>query len=595
MCGLVAIFGYQKSSPLVNEAELVRIREAMIHRGPDGAGTWVSEDQRVGLAHRRLAIIDTGPSGSQPMALNDDAGNARLQIVYNGEIYNFKQLRKNLISEGCVFTTNSDTEVLLHLYDRYGMAMINQLRGMFAFVIWDKVKQGMFLARDPYGIKPLYYNDDGSMFRVASTVKALIAGGAISTTPDAAGHIGFLTLGYVPEPHTMYQEIKCLPAGTSLWINKDGKPVKNKYFDFQAKMFDIESMSPQASKEQLREALIETAQCHLVADVPVGMFLSAGLDSASIVALVSEIADEKLATITLHFEEFANTNFDEVPLATELSDRYNTRHQNRTIRAIDFFNEKNKLIAAMDQPTIDGVNTYFVAKEASTIGLKVALSGVGGDELFSGYDSFHQVPSLVRGIGWIPFIKTFGSVFRMLTGATLKKLTLPKYASLFEYSSDYGSAYLLRRGLFLPWELSDFLDREFVQIGWQELNLKNDLNSTVAGITNPINRISLLESTWYMRNQLLRDADWAGMAHSLEIRTPLVDAVLFGQLANRGYLKSDMALSPKVPLPNNVINRKKTGFLTPVSKWMLDDDRDLKIDHGIRGWARYVYKEFQNE
>ena len=207
MCGLVAIFGYQNSAPDVDQSELNRIRESMIVRGPDGSGTWVSDDRRVGLAHRRLAIIDTSVSGSQPMALTDDAGNIRLQVVYNGEIYNFKQLRSDLIAEGCLFTTNSDTEVLLHLYDRHGSNMVKKLRGMFAFAIWDAANQGMLLARDPYGIKPLYYNDDGETLRVASTVKALLAGGGISKTYDPAGHVGFFTLGYIPEPHTMYREI----------------------------------------------------------------------------------------------------------------------------------------------------------------------------------------------------------------------------------------------------------------------------------------------------------------------------------------------------------------------------------------------------
>ena len=198
MCGLTAIFSYENNATLVDEAELLRMREAMIARGPDGAGSWISSDRRVGMAHRRLAIIDIGISGAQPMALRDDAGDLLLQIAYNGEIYNFKQLRAELISQGSIFTTNSDTEVLLRLYDRYGIDMVRRLRGMFAFVIWDEAKKGMLLARDPYGIKPLYYNDEGGTLRVASQVKALLAGEAVSTAPNPAGHIGFFTLGYVP-------------------------------------------------------------------------------------------------------------------------------------------------------------------------------------------------------------------------------------------------------------------------------------------------------------------------------------------------------------------------------------------------------------
>jgi len=246
----------------------------------------------------------------------------------------------------------------------------------------------------------------------------------------------------------------------------------------------------------------------------------------------------------------------------------------------------------MDQPTIDGVNTYFVAKEAADMGLKVALSGVGGDELFGGYDSFQQIPSLVNKLGWIPGVGKLGVVFRVLSGPLLKHLTSPKYASFFEYSGDYGSAYLLRRGLFLPWELTEFLDPDFVRKGWHDLNLRQNLNKTVDGVGSSHNKIALLESMWYMRNQLLRDADWAGMAHSLEIRTPLVDANLFGKITNRGFSKSDMALSPRLPLPSGVLKRPKTGFGIPVRNWLLDGTEELDSDRGERGWAKTVYNSF---
>ena len=592
MCGLTAIFSYENNAALVDEAELLRMREAMIARGPDGAGSWISSDRRVGMAHRRLAIIDIGISGAQPMALRDDAGGLLLQIAYNGEIYNFKQLRAELISQGSIFTTNSDTEVLLRLYARYGIDMVRHLRGMFAFVIWDEAKKGMLLARDPYGIKPLYYNDEGGTLRVASQVKALLAGEAVSTAPNPAGHIGFFTLGYVPEPHTMYEKIQSLPAGTSLWLDRDGKRNQGTYFNFQSEITELENITLKASKEELRAALIETAKFHLISDVPVGVFLSAGLDSASIMALASEVAGKQMETMTLRFDEFAGSSLDEAPMAADIAKLYGTRHQTRTVKGADFSQEKDDLLRAMDQPTVDGVNTYFVAKEAADMGLKVALSGVGGDELFGGYDSFRQIPSLVGKLGWIPYIGVLGAAFRVLSGPLLKRLTSPKYASFFEYSGDYGSAYLLRRGLFLPWELTDFLEAEFVQKGWQDLNLRQNLNMTVEGVSKSYNKVSLLESTWYMRNQLLRDADWAGMAHSLEIRTPLVDTTLFAKLAGRGFSKSDMALSPKTPLPTSVIKRPKTGFAIPVRDWLLDNELKSGSDRGVRGWAKFVYDKF---
>tara|TARA_B100000315_G_scaffold260554_1_gene322856 strand:- start:4877 stop:6664 length:1788 start_codon:yes stop_codon:yes gene_type:complete len=591
MCGLTAIFSYGDNAPNVDEAELLSMREAMIARGPDGAGSWLSDNKRVGLAHRRLAIIDIGPTGAQPMALTDDAGIIRLQITYNGEIYNFKQLRAELMAEGRKFATHSDTEVLLHLYDRDGVNMLRQLRGMFAFALWDETRQGMLLARDPYGIKPLYYADDGGTLRVASQVKALRAGGAISSTPNPAGHVGFFTLGYVPERHTMYQDIQALPAGSSLWIGKDGGKVENKYFDLTLEMAALEANGPHASSEELRAALTESVEHHLVSDVPVGVFLSAGLDSASIMALTAEVAGSQMETMTLRFDEFADGPLDESPLAAEIAALYDTRHQTRTVRGSDFHSDIEKLLAAMDQPSIDGVNTYFVAKEAAAMGLKVALSGLGGDELFGGYDSFKQIPSLVSRLGWVPGIRTLGAGFRVLSGPVLRHLTSPKYASVFEYSADYGSAYLLRRGLFLPWELPQFLDTDLVREGWRELNLLNNLNLTVAGIKKPNNKVSLLESAYYMRNQLLRDSDWAGMAHSLEIRTPLVDATLFTKLAARGFTKQDMARSPATALPDSVLNRPKTGFYIPVREWLQGEESEAGSERGVRGWAKSIYQD----
>lgn len=591
MCGLTAIFSYGDNAPNVDEAELLRMREVMIARGPDGAGSWISGDQHVGLAHRRLAIIDIGPTGAQPMALTDDAGNIRLQITYNGEIYNFKQLRAGLIAEGRKFSTQSDTEVLLHLYDRDGVDMLRQLRGMFAFALWDEARQGLLLARDPYGIKPLYYADDGGTLRVASQVKALQTGGAISSTPNPAGHVGFFTLGYVPEPHTMYKDIQSLPAGSSLWIDKAGARAENRYFNLTREMAELEANGQQGSAEELRAALTESIEHHLVSDVPVGVFLSAGLDSASIMALTSEVAGRQMETMTLRFDEFSDGPLDEAPLAAEIATLYDTRHQTRTVKGSDFHTDKKKLLAAMDQPSIDGVNTYFVAKEAADMGLKVALSGLGGDELFGGYDSFRQIPSLVSRLGWVPGIRVLGAGFRVLSGPLLRHLTSPKYASLFEYSADYGSAYLLRRGLFLPWELPQFLDTDLVRDGWRDLNLFNNLNLTVTGIINPINKVSLLESAWYMRNQLLRDSDWAGMAHSLEIRTPLVDATLFTKLAACGYNKIDMARSPATALPENVLNRPKTGFYIPVREWLQGEEQEAGAERGGRGWAKSIYQE----
>lgn len=592
MCGLTAIFSYGGAARPVDEGELARINAHMMARGPDGDGLWMAGDGLAGLAHRRLAIIDPGPGGAQPMCLGGDDGSPRLVITYNGEIYNFRQLRDELIAAGRDLRTHSDTEVLLHLYDRDGADMVRRLRGMFAFAIYDAANRTIFLARDPFGIKPLYYADDGETIRVASQVKALRAGGAIPDTPDAAGHAGFFLLGYVPEPHTMYKAVKSLPAGASMRINAGSAPKIEQYFRIGDRLQRPEArLAPGEMAERLRDALGDSVRHHLVSDVPVGVFLSAGLDSATITALAAEVSGASLDTMTLSFDEIAGTPGDEAPLAEQIASQYSTRHQTRGVSGAEFHDHIDKVLAAMDQPSVDGVNTYFVAKEASALGLKVALSGVGGDELFGGYESFRQIPAYVGALGWMPGLPALGAAFRVLSAPIISRLTSPKYASLFEYSGGYGAAYLLRRGLYLPWELPQVMDAEMARQGVAELNLLERLEDSTAGIGGPRDKVSALELGWYMRNQLLRDADWAGMAHSLEIRTPLVDATLFGRLGGIGASKGQMADTPAKPLPDAVRNRRKTGFYVPIREWLSGEGGAAHAgERGLRGWARFLYE-----
>lgn len=282
MCGIAGIFRYGDNAPLVDLAELERMRDRMATRGPDGAGEWLSADGRVGLAHRRLAIIDLSEAGAQPM-VDPATGNV---IVFNGEIYNYRELRRGLEAQSAVFHSQSDTEVLLALYRRFGPDMLPKLRGMYAFALWDAREQGLFLARDPFGIKPLYYADDGRTLRFASQVKALLAGGGVDTAPDPAGHVGFFLWGHVPEPFTLYRGIQALPAGTALWVARGGQRKTLVFFDLGRQLREPPSSpapkSADEAREGLREALLDSVRHQLVADVPVGVFLSAGKDSATV-------------------------------------------------------------------------------------------------------------------------------------------------------------------------------------------------------------------------------------------------------------------------------------------------------------------------
>jgi asparagine synthase (glutamine-hydrolysing) len=489
MCGIVSIFAYNDPSG-VDREELRQIRDHMAHRGPDGSGEWYSEDRPVGLGHRRLAIIDLSERGDQPMKTEDGS----LVITFNGEIYNYKKLRAELEGKGYRFRSQSDTEVILHLYGEKGSDMLNDLRGMFAFAIWDNRKKGLFIARDPFGIKPLYYADDGKTFYVASQVKALLKSAHMDKRPDAAGHVGFFLWGHVPEPYTFYRGMRSLPAGSYLWIDSKGNKETRTYCSVPEILSDSRrsdsALTGQEVKSLLRTALLDTVRHHLIADVPVGIFLSSGMDSTTLVALASETNQSKINTITMGFREYIDTPNDETPLATLTADRYGTTHRTIWVSKKDFEEDFQHLIQSMDQPTTDGVNSYFVSKTAKKAGLKVALSGLGGDELFGSYPSFSQIPRLVNRLGPFKNSSFLGKGFRFVSYPLLKHMTSPKYAGLFEYGGSYSGAYLLRRGMFMPWELPELLDGDMVREGWRELQTVLRLDETISKIEDPYRKIS---------------------------------------------------------------------------------------------------------
>ena len=378
MCGIAAAFAYGGSG--VDRAGLVQACDQMAPRGPDGSGLWLTPDGRAGLGHRRLSIIDLSEEGAQPMR---SASGAHV-IVFNGEIYNYQALRDELERDGHRFRSHSDTEVLLHLWATRGEAMLENVRGMFAFAIWDAERQGLFLARDPYGIKPLYIADDGKTIRVASQVKALLAGGGVDTEPDPAGHVGFFLWGHVPEPHTFYRGIRALPPGHSLWVDASGPRSERSFASVPEALAAAERAaetappcSAEEAQERLRGALVDSVRHHLVADVDVGVFLSSGRDSTTLAALASEVGGQ-LRTVTLGFTEYRGTADDEVPLAERVAAHYGARHDTVWIDRADFHDAFARFLASMDQPTLDGVNSYFVSRAAAQAGLKVALSGLGG-------------------------------------------------------------------------------------------------------------------------------------------------------------------------------------------------------------------------
>jgi asparagine synthase (glutamine-hydrolysing) len=588
VCGINGIYAYHYASNPIDAAELRRTRDHMSARGPDGAGQWISEERHVGFGHRRLSIIDLSDAGAQPMT--NAAGS--LVVTFNGEIYNYRELRRQLEVKGRRFRSQSDTEVLLQLYAEYGEAMVGQLRGMFAFAIWDAQRCIMFLARDPYGIKPLYYADDGWTFRFASQVKALLAGGAVSRDPEPAGQVGFYLWGSVPEPFTTYRHICALPAGCVMTVDSVGAREPRRYQSIAQIYRDTESRSHCASATRqavVRQALLDSVRHHLVADVPVGAFLSAGIDSGALVGLMRDAGQDDIQTVTLAFEEFRGRPDDEAPLAEEVARLYGTRHTTRVVTQSEFASDLPRILDAMDQPSIDGINAWFVSKAAHELGLKVAVSGLGGDELFGGYPSFRDVPNWVRWLAAPARVPLLGRTIRLIAGKFPGFASRnPKAVGMVEFGGSYEGAYMLRRGLFMPWELNQVLDCETASVGLRRLSpLRTVARELTAAPRSAFARVATLEASLYMRNQLLRDADWASMAHSLEVRVPLVDIELLRSVAatmpsiGSANPKLVLAHSPTKALPAAITSRAKTGFTTPIATWLrASDNGEQTIDEG---------------
>jgi len=592
MCGLIAAFtDSTRACDGVHKAMM-----QMLRRGPDTEGFWQGDGACLG--HRRLAVIDLDARAAQPMHSGDD----RYVVVFNGEIYNFRELRRELEAAGVVLHTQSDSEVLLEMFAREGEAMLPKLRGMFAFVIWDRLAKSVFAARDPYGIKPLYLARTRDGWLLASQVKALLATGLVSDVPDPAGQAGFWLLGSVPEPHTWYRDIRALPAGSWCRIDAD------RQLDGPYTWFDVGDcwrdapacqMTVIEAGDHVRTAVLKSVRRHLVADVPVGVFLSGGIDSGSLAGLMKDAGATNIQGITIAFSEFAGSHQDESPIAARIARQYGIKHHVRHVQRAEFEADLPRIMAAMDQPSIDGINTWYASKAVAELGLKVVISGVGGDELFCGYPSFRQLPALAsrwQRLGKVPGSET---VADLLARIQARRSGNPRWRWFTRQAGTLYGAYWLRRGLFSPDQLPELMGATSAR-EWMATNTPASLVESIAGAlpNDTLAAVGQLESKAYLRNQLLRDSDWASMDHSVELRTPLVDAWLLRDLTPmlRGFGrlngKALLARAPTSPLPVDIINRQKTGFGIPVERWLRDAANGTQVEGGSRGWARSVAKGY---
>jgi len=569
MCGIAGIMAYRREAG-TDEREILALRDAQAHRGPDDAGLWIAPDRSVGLGHRRLAIIDLSPAGHQPMASEDGA----LQLVYNGEIYNFRELRGELERRGFAFRSSSDSEVILHGYRAFGPGVLDRLRGMFAFALYDARERELFLARDPLGIKPLYTADDGARLLFASEVQALRRvtddGG-----PDPEGLAGYLSWGSIAPPRTLYRKIRALPAGSWQRVREGGAGAPRAWFSLASCFGKSRPMEAPEAAAALREALVDSARSHRVADVPVGAFLSGGVDSSALVGLLSEAAPGPLRTVTLSFDQ---PELDEGPLARQAAALYGSDHREIPIRVEEIRERLPDAIRALDQPSVDGVNTYFVSEAAVRAGLKVAVSGVGGDELFGGYASFERVPRIretQRVLAGLPLGTTLLPLAARILGAFPPTRRGSKLARALEFGGDETGAYFAERGILTPQEVRQLLAPELAE-AVEAADPVLDLESRLRAEELPEEeRVCALELAQYLQCQLLRDTDAVSMRHSLEVRTPLVDRALLEAVARVpaalrrvGPAKRWLREAPRPPLPGPLWNRPKQGFTLPFDHWL---------------------------
>src|SRR5579863_7060620 len=503
MCGIFGIIAQNRAIP---EGVLERGTASLAHRGPDDSGTIVVRSDvpsplEVGLGNRRLAILDLSPMGHQPM---HDPGTGNW-IVFNGEIYNFRDVRHELEEAGCCFASNSDTEVLLKAYACWGEGCLARFRGMFAFAIWDAARRFLFLARDPMGIKPLYYSQAGPHFIFASEVRSILGTGLLPRDLDPAGLVNCLTYGSAYDPLTLIEGLHALPAGHSL-VWQEGTLRLKKYWDLTGNAINEDSLEADkdSSAEGLQQTLEEAVRLQLVSDVPVGVFLSGGIDSSALVSILSR-GGVTPNTFSIVFRE---AEYSEAQYSRAIADRFHANHHEITVSEADARDAIPEAIAAMDLPTMDGINTYFVSRETRRAGVKVALSGLGGDEVFAGYSSFRTVPRMERFVqAWkhvpgglrSPLAAAFESV-APATGQNRKLLALARGNGRLLHP------YFLSRMLFTP-EQRDLLLLQ-AKAGASASASASQLEAVrQSSLLDPINRVSYLESRCYMLNTLLRDAD----------------------------------------------------------------------------------------
>jgi asparagine synthase (glutamine-hydrolysing) len=591
VCGICGVAFASRSADAESRVRAMTV--AMRHRGPDEDGFLAGDVRAPGLAlgMRRLSIIDLA-GGHQPV-WNESKDVA---VIFNGELYNYRDLRERLTLCGHRFTTQSDTEILVHAWEEWGEDALPELRGMFAFALLDLRERYatapiLFLARDPLGIKPLYYTQTPEGFAFASEIRALLASGIVPKKLSQDAVTAYLLFGSVSEPVTLLEGVFSLPPGHRMLLHVPERrrtPRARPWWDPSVSPAMRDPRKPKdlaSAAKKLRPVLEDAVRTHLIADVPVGLFLSSGLDSGAIAAIAAR-AQSGIESFTL---TFPGTAFDESGLARLAAERFKTKHTEVPLSGEAVLARLDEAVAALDQPTMDGINTYFVSWAAKQVGLKVALSGLGGDELFAGYSTFADTPrltKLIRSAWFVPAPVRHMTVSLVAALATRgnSKDSGRKAAAAWAYPDALPHAYFYTRALFPPGQLQRIIEPRFrpstvnadgvtlepTWLGWLERTADESRK------LEPVAGISWLEMRCYMASTLLRDTDSVSMARSLEVRVPLLDTPLVefvGSLPDEARLQNGVPKALLVEavgelLPPEILKQKKRTFTLPWEEWL---------------------------
>ena len=603
MCGIAGIIVKQNVELPNIQGRLRQMAQMMTHRGPDDEGLFVSPDCRIGLANRRLAIRDLSAAGHMPMC----NASQTVWITFNGEIYNTDELRAELLNLDYVFKSNSDTEVILRGYEAWGKAIVERLHGMFALAIYDTGHAGgrprVLLARDHMGIKPLYYANTAQGFVFASELKALLASGLVGREISATGLYGYLLTGSVPNPYTIYQNVSALPPANLLDIKLPlaQEPQPEQYWHLPVEI-ETNYKNQDEAVSHLRELLKESVRSRLVSDVPLGAFLSGGLDSSAVVALMRQSTSGDIRTCSIVFEEAA---YSEAAYAQAVSNKVKTNHYERVVTGQDMVNEFDNILQAMDQPSLDGVNTYFVSQTARQAGLTVALSGLGGDELFGGYpNTFGDVPRVYHALKLAQNVPTGRWLAHNAINLFPQQQKWSRMRDALNRPASLASAYLTRRGLFSEAETHNLIANDILETVDPVFDIVSHVAARANGHTPTTNDlfawVSRAELRTYTHHQLLRDTDVMSMAHSLEVRVPLLDRRLVEvvlrlpkrlKISTDGRTKPLLAEAVRNDLPDVVTQRRdKQGFIFPFEVWLRGSLRtwtaDVLAEVSKQGWLQ---------